>query len=241
MDSKVTPLCNTVKVSPRRPDSRARLALVDIAARLLAEEGAKALSTRRLAAEAGTSTMAVYTHFGSMDELVRSMVHEGFARLHELMSRVRDTDDPVADVLTLGRAYRRNALANPDLYAVMLGGSSLGGFALTDEDRQHGRYTLAILIEAVARCIDAGRFRTADPALVGTQHWSALHGLITLELGGYLLPPADPDRCFEAQMRDLMVGAGDTVPDAGASLKRSRRRAARELGGPVTRSAAVAG
>jgi AcrR family transcriptional regulator len=210
-----------------------RLTLVDIAARLLADEGPKALSTRRVAAEANTSTMAVYTHFGGMEELVRSMVHEGFARLHALMSRVRHTDDPVADVLTLGRAYRHNGLTNPHLYTVMLGGSSLGGFALTDDDRQHGRYTLAVLIDAVGRAMEAGRFRPAPAELVGTQLWSALHGLVTLELGGYLLGPADPDHVFEAQVRDLMVGVGDELALATASAERSRQRAAREVLAPV--------
>ncbi|WP_238598152.1 TetR/AcrR family transcriptional regulator [Saccharothrix sp. ALI-22-I] len=58
----VTVLCNLVEVSPRRSDPRARTALIDIAARLLAAEGPQALSTRRIAADAGSSTMAVYTH-----------------------------------------------------------------------------------------------------------------------------------------------------------------------------------
>lgn len=216
---------------------------MDIAARLLAAEGPKALSTRRVAAEAGTSTMAVYTHFGGMDELVRSMVHEGFARLHALMTRVRQTDDPVADVLTLGRAYRHNGLTNPHLYTVMLGGSSIGGFALTDDDRQHGRYTLAVLIEAVGRAMAAGRLRPAPAELVGTQLWSALHGLVTLELGGYLLEPADPDHLFEAQVRDLMVGVGDDLERATASAVRSRHRAAREVhaAAAVTQPGAAAG
>ncbi|HEY0806715.1 MAG TPA: helix-turn-helix domain-containing protein, partial [Pseudonocardiaceae bacterium] len=88
-------------MSPRRADPEISNALVDAAARLLAEEGPAALSTRRLAAAVGTSTMAVYTHFGGMDDLVRAMVREGFARLHERMARVRATDDPVADVITL--------------------------------------------------------------------------------------------------------------------------------------------
>jgi AcrR family transcriptional regulator len=218
-------------VSPRRTDPAARPALVDLAARMLAEEGPQALSTRRIAAAAGTSTMAVYTHFGGMQELVRSMVHEGFARLHRRMTGVRQTADPVADVVTLGRAYRGNALANPHLYAVMLGGSSLGGFSLTEEDRQHGRYTLALLVDAVARCMAAGRYRPGDPELVAHQLWSALHGLVTLELGGYLVAPYDAEQCVEAQLRDLMIGAGDTAAAAARSVLESRKRALAEATG----------
>jgi AcrR family transcriptional regulator len=216
-------------VSPRKADPSTRLALVDVAARLLAEEGPTALSTRRLSAAVGTSTMAVYTYFGGMEELVREMVHEGFARLHRVMTQVRSTGDPVADVATLGRAYRHNAVANRHLYAVMLGGSSLGGFSLTEADRQHGRYTLALLVDAVRRCQAAGRFRDGDAELAAHQLWSALHGLITLELGGYLIEPYDADLCFESQLRDLMIGAGDSLDAATRSVANSGRRAQREI------------
>jgi AcrR family transcriptional regulator len=75
--------------------------------------------------------MAVYTHFGGMSGLIREMVHEGFARLQRHFSRVRETDDPVADMALLGRAYRRNGMANPHLYAVMFGASSISGFSLS--------------------------------------------------------------------------------------------------------------
>jgi AcrR family transcriptional regulator len=211
-------------VSPRRADPEISTALVEAAARLLAEEGPAALSTRRLAAAVGTSTMAVYTHFGGMDDLVRAMVREGFARLHDRMARVRATEDPVADVITLGHAYRDNALEYPHLYSVMFGGSALGGFALTDDDRQHGRYTLLVLVDAVARAMAAGRFRTEDTQLVAQQMWIALHGLVTLDLGGYLVPPYDAETCFDAQLRALMLGAGDEVDAAERSMARARRR-----------------
>lgn len=213
-------------MSPRRADPEISNALVDAAARLLAEEGPAALSTRRLAAAVGTSTMAVYTHFGGMDDLVRAMVREGFARLHERMAKVRATDDPVADVLTLGHAYRDNAVEHPHLYSVMFGGSALGGFALTDDDRQHGRYTLAVLVQTVARAMADGRYRCGDPELVAHQMWIALHGLVTLDLGGYLVPPYDAETCYEAQLRSLMVGAGDTIEATDRSLHRARRRRA---------------
>lgn len=212
------------RVSPRRADPRAPTALVEAAAQLLAEQGPAALSTRRLAAAVGSSTTAVYTHFGSMNDLVRAMAREGFARLNQRMTAVTVTDDPVADVITLGCAYRGNARDNPYLYAVMFGGSSLAGFSLTDEDRQHGRYTLEILIGAITRCITAGRFQPADPQLLAHQMWIALHGLVTLELGRYLISPYDADTCFEAQVSGLMLGAGDSVAATAQSLRRALDR-----------------
>lgn len=207
------------RVSPRRADPQAPTALLEAAAQLLAEQGPAAFSTRRLAAAVGSSTTAVYTHFGSMNDLVRAMAREGFARLHQRMTAVSITDDPVADVVMLGCAYRGNALDNPHLYAVMFGGSSLGGFSLTDEDRQHGRYTLEVLVGAVTRCMTAGRFQEADPGLVAHQMWIALHGLVTLELGRYLVDPYDAEVCFEAQVSGLMLGAGDSAAATARSVR----------------------
>ena len=80
-------------MSPRRLDPNVRAALIEAAARLITEGGPAALSTRRLATEAGTSTMAVYTYFGSMSEIV----HDGLARLEQAFSLVELTDDPVAE------------------------------------------------------------------------------------------------------------------------------------------------
>jgi AcrR family transcriptional regulator len=209
-----------VKVSPRQVDPQLRSHLIATAAKLLAEEGPKALSTRRLAATVGTSTMAVYTHFGGMEDLVRAMVLEGFRLLNQRMEGVGESDDPVADVAALGAAYRANAQEHRNLYSVMFGGSSLGGFALTDDDRQHGRYTLEILVKTVQRCVAEGRFRPADPELLANQMWIALHGLVTLELGGYLIEPYDADACFEAQVFGLLAAAGDEPGRAAASMRK---------------------
>jgi AcrR family transcriptional regulator len=205
-------------VSPRKSDPRTRAQLIDIAARLLHEQGPRALSARRIAAETDSSTMAVYTHFGGMSGLVREMVHEGFSRLQRHMKAVRPSEDPVADMAMLGRAYRCNAIANPHLYAVMFGGTTLAGFSLTEKDRQHGRYTMVNVVDCAARCVEAGRFRPDDPAQIAHQMWAATHGLVTLELGGYLIEPWTAERLFDQQLIGLMIGVGDTIESATASV-----------------------
>jgi AcrR family transcriptional regulator len=220
-------------MSPRKLDPEARSTLLEIAARLLAVEGPPALSARRIAAEAGSSTMPVYSHFGGMSGLVREVVIEGFARMDHYLGSVEFTDDPVTDMSTIGRAYRRNALANPHLYAVMFGGASLAGFSLSESDRQYGKYTLTPVIACAHRCIESSRFRPGDPGLIAHQMWIGTHGLVTLELGGYLLEPFDADRAFEAQLVSLMVGAGDEPESAALSVAESSRRPLLDtFGGP---------
>lgn len=195
--------------------------MIEISARLLAEEGPEAMSSRRIAKELGASTMAVYTHFGSMSGLVREIVHEGFGRLAAAFDRIEWTDDPVCDMAVVGRVYRHTAVENAHLYSVMFGGRTLAGFQLSEEDRQYGRFNLVRVVECAARCIEAGRFRAEDADLVAHHMWLAMHGLVTLELGDYLIDPCDADRCFESQTVSLMVGAGDAREAATKSVTAS--------------------
>src|SRR6478736_4329444 len=103
----------TMSPEPNEPDVRRRL--IELAADVLGEEGPSALSARRLARDAGTSTMALYTHFGGMPALVRAVVAEGFRRLYDRVAAVGPTDDPIADLIASAVAYRANALADPHL------------------------------------------------------------------------------------------------------------------------------
>src|SRR5688500_5596643 len=110
-------------VSPRPADPAVRMALIEAGARMLAEHARPTI--RRLAAEVGTSTMAVYTHFGSMDQLLGEVRRAGFSRLAAHMATVPHTRDPVSDLALLGGAYCINAMTNPAMYRVMFLESTL--------------------------------------------------------------------------------------------------------------------
>ncbi len=171
----------------RTPDPSVRVALIEAAAQLLADEGLPALSIRRVATTVGCSTMAVYTHFGSKEDLVQEIVREGFARLHAELSAVDHSSDPVHDLVNLGAAYRRNALANSHLYRVMF---DLNPLALTDpadhaDAGELGLDTFDALVAAIARCVDAGVMK-GDPRRLARVVWSTVHGAVSLELSGYL-------------------------------------------------------
>src|SRR5437763_11704312 len=95
-------------VKTHNPDLAVRL--VDEAGRILARDGAAALTLRRLAAASGTSTMAVYTLYGDKPGLLRAMYRAGFERLGAALRAVSATsDDPLEALLALGHAYRDTA------------------------------------------------------------------------------------------------------------------------------------
>jgi AcrR family transcriptional regulator len=164
-----------------------RVRLLEGAARLLAEEGPSALTLRRVAAEADTSTMAVYTHFGSMPDLADAVIGEGFARLAALLAAVPRTDDAINDLVGLSNAYLTHARQNPHLYAVMFGSASLGRHRpRTVDERDRGRYTFEEIVQTARRAVEQGRLRPAEPLAIATQLWTAMHGYVMLDVGGYL-------------------------------------------------------
>lgn len=161
--------------------------VVRAAASLLATQGPSALTARRLATELGTSTMTVYTHFGSMTDLVRAVVAEGFHQLDRHLDELPVTDDPRADLVAIARAYRANGLENPHLYAVMFGGVAGATSPLTPEDRRVGEHSLLTLRAAAERAVTAGVLPPEDD---GWEHprrmWATAHGFVSLELAGLL-------------------------------------------------------
>src|SRR5213596_2662399 len=138
-------------------DNGIRPALIEAAARLIATEGAAGLKLRRVAEEVGTSTMAIYTHFGGMPELRRSVRQEGFERLMAGAAQLGESDDPVADLAGLGLAYYQLAMSNPHLYRAMYMEQPLDA-----ADAAAGSEAFNILVAAMQRCLGSGRFHTGD-------------------------------------------------------------------------------
>lgn len=176
---------------PKLHDDVLRIRLLDTAGALLTTEGPNALSLRRLAAEAGTSTSAVYALFGGKPGILRALFVEAFTRFAAHLDAVTPSDDPLADLVALGHAYRVSALANPHLYAVMFG-TPVPGFEPTPEDYSHAEATFATLLDAVRRAGAAKLLVDAEPDVIATGLWANVHGLVSLELRGALKPGAVP-------------------------------------------------
>ena len=186
-----------------------RAALIDAAAAMLVAR--EPVSLRSLTARAGTTTMAVYTHFGGMPGLWSAVRQEGFGRLAERLGRVATTDDPVRDLAALGAAYAAHALAHPALYRVMFDAAA----DLDEPDAATA--TFVPLVAAVSRAVAAGTPRRRRPL-------RARHPLLGLgprrgDAGGVRRPPGRRPRRPLAGARDRAV-----------PRRRRRRRAVRGLG-----------
>jgi AcrR family transcriptional regulator len=172
--------------------------MLNAAVRLLDDEGPDALQTRRVAGAAGTSTMAVYTHFGGMRGLIAEVAEESLRQFDTALS-VPQTDDPVADLLAIGMAYRRYAIERPHMYRLMFGTTSAHGInapagnvlMLTVAEVEQNIPSFAHVVRGVRRSTQAGRISVGpaddDERVVATaaQFWSLMHGFVLLELAGF--------------------------------------------------------
>ncbi len=176
--------------------------LLDAAGEFLNSEGPEALSLRRLAAAAGTSTSAVYALFGGKPGLLQALSVEAFTRFAEHLDTVAPSDDPLADLLALIHAYRAGALADPLCYAVMLTSP-----VPTPPGWAPAEATFTPLLNAVRRASAAGLLRDEDPTLIATALWANAHGLVSLELGCLTPPQArTPAEVFEAAILATFTG-----------------------------------
>ena len=204
-----------------------REALITAGMRLLERDGLDALRARRVAAEVGTSTMAVYTHFGGMTGLLDAIAAEAFARFAQALTAAPQTDDPVADFFTGGIAYRRFALENPQRYQLIFGISSPEAITRTRADltvtgsarRAERSVSFEALLNSVRRMIKAGRIRDDGEAVMAGRLWSLVHGAVMLEMAGFF---GHEDHGFTQILgpltADVLVGMGDDRAKTARSM-----------------------
>lgn len=181
--------------------------LVAHAGELLSSGGAAALSVRKVARAAGTSTAAVYSLFGGRRGLIEALFTNAFTRFADGQMAVAATDDPLGDLVRLGVAYRRSAVADPNGYRVMFGGEVRPSDVGRAAAEQAGR-TFEPVLGAVQRAVDLGAFPAEpSPGAIATALWGNVHGLVSLELGGFLPPLAgNPGEIFETAVRAVVDG-----------------------------------
>ena len=202
--------------------------LVAAGVRLIERDGLAALSVRGVAAEAGTSTMAVYTQFGGMTKLVDAIAVDVFVRFTAVLTEIPHTDDPVADFLALGLAYHRFALANPQRYQLMFGTAAPASITrfradLTETGSATNRVEWAESFEAlrgaVRRMMAAGRIRADDELAVAGRLWSLNHGAVLLEMAGFFGREGHGlTHILGPLIIDTLVGMGDDRAAATESL-----------------------
>jgi AcrR family transcriptional regulator len=179
--------------------------LVDATLQLLRDEIPADLTVRRITAAAGTTTMALYTGFGSRDGLLDVVYARGFEQLGGCMTPATLLADPAEAVVALLGAYRAFGLANPGLYGLLFE-RVLPGFDPSPEVRSTALDTTFGLLTTQAGRLLGVDGQDASARELGYMLWALTHGLVSLELSHASRSPLGHPA--------LAGGAGKDVLDA---------------------------
>lgn len=188
------------------------MALRAAAERLVAEGGADALSVRTAAAAAGTTTMAVYSLFGSKEGLVAAVAQTAFEYLYNEIERLPMTDDPAADLIAIGtKVVRRLALDHPGLFRIAF--QRIAGLH-ADPGLVAARQRAWVQLQvAVERLRDAGLLGTKPVPDAAREINAMWEGLANAELRGEVLrimPKGEEEQAWLDALTTVVRGFSTT-------------------------------
>ena len=154
-----------------------RQTILTTAAELFLEQGYNHFSLRKVAERIGYSPTTIYLYFHDKDDLLFTVVDEGFKRFgQQLAAAAASTVDPWERIIALGRAYVAFGLQNPEYYQLMF--MQRADF-LTHQPRLA---TFLVLQQAVQQAIDAGVLRPGDAENYSDVLWAQVHGMVSLAI-----------------------------------------------------------
>ena len=194
-----------------------RNALIQAGLEILSEEGANALSLRKVAKKAGVSHAAPYRHFADKETLIAAIAEEGFHKLTERMKEgmINLSDvpgDPPAQLVEVGWVYIQFALDNPDHLRVMFGG------VIEKHDaypalQSASKEAFAQLIAVIQTLQDREYIVKGLPIQLAVAMWSMLHGLAVLlienQIPTTILEETPKEQIIQICIKTLFEGLGE--------------------------------
>jgi len=189
---------------PRRDGRRPALGRADVvraALEVVARDGPGALGVNAVARALGIKPPSLYNHVDGNDALERAVALEGWRRLGGALAGRRRAPDPRAELAAMCRRFRDFVRANGALYAVM------AATALDPGDAEC-QAVIAALLGEFERVLAPLGITGADAihAIRGLR--AALHGFVTLELGGQFGLPQAINESFRRLTASLIAGLG---------------------------------
>lgn len=204
--------------------------IVTAAARLLADGGPDAVSTRAVSAAARVQPPTIYRLFGDKEGLLDAVVEHGFTEYLTSKTAGRPAEDPVDDLRAGWDLHVGLGLANPALYMLMYnrcrpGTPSKAAVAAFD-----------VLARRIRRIAEAGRLRVPEERAAALVHAAGSGTTLTL-----IATPADRrDLELSGTAREAVIAAITTdapaAPEPGPVAAAVTLRAVLPQTGALTAS-----
>lgn len=190
---------------PRLHDEATVLRLTDAAEELLKTGGVAALSIRAVADAAQTTTRAVYSVFGSKEEMVRALYRRSQAHFVAITRAAPEHVDPFENLLALTvHGFRAFARREPHLYRLIFE-RPLPGFAATADDRLGLREALDLLRARTEKVAAGGLGGGRSPQMLALEWTLVVQGMVSAELNASP-PEARDEAIFADILRTLFTG-----------------------------------
>ncbi|MER7693735.1 TetR/AcrR family transcriptional regulator [Streptomyces sp. NPDC097610] len=217
-----------------RERAEARESILSAARDVARRDGWDTVTMRRLADEIEYSANFAYRYFTGRDDILLTLVRDGFTQLQDAMATAAAHAAPspvggstagasgtaAAAVRGAAHAYLDFALAEPDLYQLMYG---LGGVRVLATDAWDEGQAVGDLLAGLL--ITAGDTRPEQHVL---QLWATAHGLIALLVVGRVSVDAERlHALLENALTDCLIRARpaalapETIPDSSQGRPQS--------------------
>ena len=173
-------------------------AILDATDALLVASGDEdAVSVRAVADEVGLTPAALYRHYPDKETLLFAVCARHFDRITAEVAEpaLASTDDPVLALRRLGEDYVRFGVEHPEHYRILF---------MRRQDHEPEQYAaervletglFGVVIPAVQRCLDEGRFRAdaGDALDIAWVLWMVVHGITSIAVAkpNFPAPPLD--------------------------------------------------
>lgn len=179
-----------------------RHTILTAAGQLFLEQGYEHFSLRKVAERIGYSPTTIYLYFRDKDDLLFTVVDEGFVRFgQELAVAAASTEDPWERLIALGRAYVTFGLQNPVYYQLMF--MQRTDFLMHQQagESQPRIAAFRVLRQTVQQGIDVGVLRPGDAESYSDVLWALVHGMVSLAISMPMFDATRIQRAMEVAWR----------------------------------------
>jgi AcrR family transcriptional regulator len=158
--------------------------LAAAALEILLAEGAQAVTMRRVAAEAGVTTMATYRHFPNRETLLRTVADDAVAEVTRDWGKWVTAETFEQRFFGLQKDFLDFALGKPNLYTYLVTERRESVRHFPEDFRAGGTPTFGPVFEVVEQGIREGVLKADDPLEVTLSLTMSVVGLVQLYHGG---------------------------------------------------------
>lgn len=152
--------------------------------KLLDQEGADAVTMRRIAKAVRITPMAIYRHYPDRDALLNAIADRGFAELAARLAANATARNVGDRLMSMGDIYLDYALQNPRLFELMFLKQRKGARQFPGDFKSGESPTANLMAEVLRDGMSNGSLKKDDVWEITFEMGALSHGLIMLYLGG---------------------------------------------------------